>query len=132
MKLLRGTLRWMAVLWALSGLILLVAPGWVVRSAMSQGALGEDVWLRVAGAMSIALAAQMVLVSRRIEELWWWSWTFVLSEIATALVLVTSGSLGLPEGAASWPWWAAGIVHASFAASGVVALARAGTERSPV
>jgi hypothetical protein len=120
----------MAVLWALSGLILLVAPGWVVRS-MSQGALGEDAWLRVAGVMSIALAAQMVLVARRIEELWWWSWTFVLLEIATALVLVTSGLLGLPEGAASWPWWVVGVVHAGLAGSGIAALARAGTERSP-
>jgi hypothetical protein len=121
----------MAVLWALSGLILLVAPGWVAESAMSQGALGEDAWLRVAGVMSIALAAQMVLVTRRIEELWWWSWTFVLLEMATALVLVVSGLVGLPEGAASWPWWAVGVVHAGLAGSGVTALARAGTERSP-
>jgi hypothetical protein len=121
----------MAVLWALSGLVLLVAPGWVGESAMSQGTLEEDAWLRIAGVMSIALAAQMVLVTRRIEELWWWSWTFVLLEIAMALVLVASGLFGLPEEAEAWPWWAAGIVHAGLAGAGIFALARAGMERSP-
>lgn len=130
MKLLRAALRWQAVLWAAFGLVLIVAPGWLVESALDQPPLGEDAWLRATGVMAIALAGQMVLIGHRIEELWWWSWTFVLLEVGTALVFLLSALVGLPEGAA-WSWWALVAVNAGFAVLLVVALARAGTERSP-
>ena len=132
MKLLRRTLRWQAGLWALSGVALLVAPRWVVEGVMGQPPIGEDVWIRAAGVMAIALAGQMVLVGNRIEELWWWSWTFAILEIGTALVFAVAGLVGLPEGAPAWPWWALGLVNGALGLLQVTALARAGTERSPV
>lgn len=132
MKPLRLVLRWQAVLWALSGLVVVAAPGWVVEVGLGQPALGEDAWPRLAGVLSIALAAQMVLVARRIEELWWWSWTFVLLEVATALVVLLNAPAGLPPGAAAWPWWTLGTVNATLAVLEIAALAKAGTERSPV
>jgi len=131
-RLLRSTLRWQAVLWAVSGALLLFAPGWLVEVVLGQPPLGEDAWLRLAGVASIALAAQMVLVARGVEELWWWSWTFVLLEVATALVAVLNALVGLSPGAAAWPWWILGIVSAGLAALEIAALAKAGTERSPV
>ena len=131
MKLLRVALRWQAVIWAATGAALVLAPGWVVESAMSQPPLGQDAWLRFTGVAAVALAAQMVLVGNRIEEHWWWSWTFALLEIASATVLVTAGVIGRPPDAATWTWWAVGGVHALVAAVEVAALARAGTERSP-
>jgi hypothetical protein len=130
-KLLRRTLRWQAALWAVSGAVLLVAPGWLVETALDQPPLGEDAWLRVTGVLAIAMAAQMVLVGHRVEELWWWSWTFVFLEVATAAVFLTNALVGLPEGAAAWPWWALALVNGALGAAQVVGLARAGTERSP-
>jgi hypothetical protein len=131
-NLLRPVLRWQAVLWAAFGLLLVVAPGWLVEVVFDQPALGEDAWLRVAGVMAIALAGQMVLVGHRIEELWWWTWTFVLLEVGTAVVFVLNALVGLPEGAAAWPWWALGAVNAAFGLLELDGLAKAGTERPAV
>jgi hypothetical protein len=131
-NLLRRILTWQAVLWAAFGLALVVAPGWVVETLLDQPALGEDAWLHAAGVMAIALAGQMVLVLRRIEDLWWWTWTFVILEIFTALVFVLNAIVGLPDGATAWPWWVLGGVNGTVAALEVAALAHAGTERSAV
>lgn len=132
MRLLRRTLRWQAVLWFAFGLVLLIAPGWLVEVVLDQPALGEDAWLRAGGAMAVALAGQMVLVGRAIEEAWWWSWTFVILEVVTALIFLANAVAGVPRGGAAWPWWLLGIVNAAIAAVEIAALAKAGTERSPV
>jgi hypothetical protein len=131
-KLLRATLRWQAVLWAVFGLVLLVAPAWLLEAVFDQPPLGEDAWLRAAGILSIAIAGQMVLVGRRIEELWWWSWTFVFLEVGVAVVFLVNALVGLPEGASVWPWWGLGALNAGYATLQIAALAKAGTERSPV
>jgi cell division protein FtsW (lipid II flippase) len=130
-KLLRRVLVWQAALWAGFGLVLLVAPGWVIETVFDQPPLGEEAWLRVSGVMAIALAGMMVLVSHRVEDLWWWSWAFVILEVASALVLVLNALVGVPEGAASWPWWLLAGVNAGFALIELAALARIGTERPP-
>jgi hypothetical protein len=129
---LRRVLGWQAAAWGLAGAWLLVAPRWVVETALDQPPVGEEAWLRVAGVMAIALSAQMVLVSRRIEDLWWWSWTFVLLDLGVAVVFALNALLGLPEGVPAWPWWALAAVNAAFAALDLAAIAKAGTERSPV
>jgi cell division protein FtsW (lipid II flippase) len=131
-KLLRRALVWQAALWAAFGLVLMIAPGWVIESVLDQPPLGEEAWLRVSGVMAIALAGLMVLVSHRIEELWWWSWAFVILALASTAVLVLNALVGVPEGAASWPWWALAGVNAGFALIELTALARIGTERPPV
>jgi hypothetical protein len=81
--------------------------------------------------MAIALAAQMVLVVRRIEDLWWWSWTFVILEVLTALVFVINALVGVADGSPAWPWWLLGGVSGAVAAIGIWALAKTGTERPP-
>ena len=131
MKLLRRVLVWQAALWASFGLVLLIAPGWVIETVFDQPPLGEEAWLRVAGVMAIALGGMMVLVSHRAEDLWWWSWTFVLLEVGASVVLVLNALVGVPEGAASWPWWLLAGVNAGFALIELAALARIGTERPP-
>ena len=132
MRLLRRVLIWQAAAWAAFGLILLIAPGWVIESVFDQPPLGEEAWLRVSGVMAIALAGLMVLVSHRVEDLWWWSWTFVILAVASTVVLVLNALVGVPEGAATWPWWALAGVNAGFALIELAALARIGTERPPV
>jgi peptidoglycan/LPS O-acetylase OafA/YrhL len=131
-KLLRRVLVWQATLWAGFGLVLLIAPGWVIETVFDQPPLGEEAWLRVAGVMAIALGGVMVLVSHRVEDLWWWAWTFVLLEVGSSVVLVLNALVGVPEGAASWPWWLLAGVNAGFALIELSALARIGTERPPV
>jgi cell division protein FtsW (lipid II flippase) len=130
-KLLRRVLVWQAALWAGFGLVLVIAPGWVVETVFDQPPLGEEAWLRVSGVMAIALAGMMVLVSHRVEDLWWWSWTFVILEVASSVVLVLNALVGVPEGAASWPWWLLAGVNAGFAVIELAALARIGGERPP-
>src|SRR3954470_24731646 len=97
-----------------------------------QGPVTEDAWFRVLGVSAVVLAAQMILVARKLEDLWWWSWSFVMLELGTAMVFGLTAAFGVPEGAAVWPWWTLAAVNAAFGALEVVGLARAGTERSPV
>jgi hypothetical protein len=131
MAMLRTVLRWQAVLWAVSGVALAAIPGTIVEGPLAQAPTGEGAWLRLLGVAGIVLAAQIVLVGRRLEELWWWTWSFVLLEAGVALVALTAGVLGRPEGSATWPWLTLGVVSLAFAALDVTGLARAGTERSP-
>jgi len=128
---LRRVLIWQAALWAGFGLILVIAPGWVIESVFDQPPLGEEAWIRVSGVMAIALAGLMVLVANRVEDLWWWSWSFVILAVASTVVLVLNALVGVPEGSPAWPWWLLGGVNAAFALIELGALARIGTERPP-
>lgn len=132
MTLLRRVLLWQAALWGLCGVALAVAPGTVVEGLLDQTPAIATSWLRMLGVAAVVLAAQMVLVGRKIEDLWWWSWSFVILETGTALIAVLTAAFAVPEGAASWPWWLLGAVDAGLAVAGVTALAKAGMERSPV
>jgi hypothetical protein len=130
--LLRRALVWQAVAWGLAGVGLLVAPRWIVEGIFDQPSVGEEAWLRVAGIMAVALAAQIVLVARRIEDLWWWSWTFALLDLGVAAVFALNALFGLPEGVPSWPWWGLAALSGGFAALDLAGIAKAGTERSPL
>ena len=128
MKLLGATLIWQAVLWAIAGVALVIAPGWVAESLFGQPPV-EDAWLRAFGVASVCLAAQMVLVGRRLEELWWWTWTFVLLELGTAVVFAATALVGAPSGAPTWPWWFLAVLNATFGWLLITGLATTGTER---
>ncbi len=130
-KLLRTTLFVRAALWALWGLVTGIVPRWLARTVLSQPPLGEYAWVRAAAVMAVVLAMLMVLVAQRLEELWWWSWAFVLLELGTAAVLVLNALAGLPTHAAAWPWWAGGAVSAAFAALLLLALGQIGMRRQP-
>jgi hypothetical protein len=130
--LLRRALVWQAVAWALAGVGLLVAPRWIVETLFDQPPIGEEAWLRVAGLMAVALAAQIVLVTRRIEDLWWWSWTFALLDLGVAAIAALNALVGLPDGAPSWPWWGLAALSAGFGALDIAGIAKTGTERSPL
>jgi uncharacterized membrane protein YeiH len=127
-KLLGATLSWQAVLWAIAGAALVIAPGWVTEVLFDQPPI-EDAWLRALGVASVCLAAQMVLVRRKLEELWWWSWTFVLLELGTAVVFAATALVGAPSGAPTWPWWFLAVLNATFGGLLIAGLATTGTER---
>jgi hypothetical protein len=130
--LLRNVLRWQATASAISGLALVFIPGVVVEGAMAQPPLQEGAWVRLLGVAAVALAAQMVLVQRRVEDLWWWTWSFVALEAAVGVVFLLNALLDVPTGAPSWPWWAGAGISLAWAGLDVAGLARAGTERSPL
>ncbi len=74
----------------------------------------EEAWLRLVGVDSFGLAMVMVLVAHRIEELWWWSWSFALVTAGTAVVVVLNAAFGLAPGESSALWWLFSLVAAGF------------------
>jgi hypothetical protein len=128
---LRNVLRLQAVVWVLAGLALMAAPGVIIDRWLDQPPELDAVWLRLLGLACVVLAAQMILVVRKLDDIWWWSWSFVLLEIGTLLIAALHLAAGLDPHAQAWPWWALVAATAAFAAGLVVGLAKAGTERSP-
>jgi len=128
-KLLRRLLKVQAILWAAWGLLALALPRWLVESAMGQPALGDDVWLRSIGVVSLVLALLMVLVSQKLDEVWWWSWAFAVADIGLATLCVLHALFGLPDGGAAWPWWVLGALNALLGAGLLVGMAEAGQEK---
>ena len=129
MKLLRRLLKVQAILWAAWGLLALVAPRWLVETVMGQPALGDAVWLQSIGVLSLVLALLMVLVSQKLDDVWWWSWAFAVADVGLGTVCVLHALFGLPEGAAAWPWWTLGAVNAVLGAGLLVGMADAGQEK---
>jgi hypothetical protein len=128
MTLLRRTLSVGALLLLGFSIPLLVIPGPLVEGLLGQ-APTEDVWLRLLGAAGIALAMFHVLILRKLEDLWWWTWAFVVFDGSSALIALLHAALGLSAGSSAWPWWLYGAGSAAFAVVYVAGLARAGQER---
>ena len=89
-------------------------------------------YVRVAGICSLSLAMVMVLLSRRLAELWWWSWAFVVAAGGTALVALLNALFGLPDGASPVLWWLFAGASTAFTVGLLAGLAKAGTERPPL
>jgi hypothetical protein len=129
MALLRRSLYLDALLAELSGLAFLAVPRFVVTTLLAQPSYPDYAWVRLLGVALIALGLLMVLVAHRIEELWWWSWAFVILEAGTGFVLVLHAAFGLPAGAAPWAWGVMAARSWAFAFGLLGGLARAGAER---
>ena len=61
--------------------------------------------MRLFGVQALSLAMLMVLVARRIEELWWWSWAFAFVAVVTASVVLLNAAFGLGPHESSVLWW---------------------------
>ena len=129
MTFLRRTLSAQAALWAVFGLVVGIAPGWLLETVARQPAFTDDAWLRAVGVMAIVLALLMVLVSQRLEDVWWWAWAFVVLEAGLATVFMLHALFGLPEGAPSWSWWFLASVSGLFGAIDLVGLGLAAQEK---
>jgi hypothetical protein len=128
-SLLRRALGLGAMLLAATSLALLIAPGWVVGRMLDQAATPGDVWLRLLGAAAFSLALVHVLILRKLEDLWWWTWALIAFDGLSAVIAILHAVAGLPDGSAAWPWWVAGAVSVLFTAVYLVGLARAGQEK---
>jgi hypothetical protein len=129
MSLLRRALGVGAVLLLVLAAPLVVFPRAIVETVMGQGQTPDVVWIRLFGAAGLALALFHVLILRKLDDLWWWCWAFVIFDGLTSLIVILHVSTGLPDGSAAWPWWIFGASSALFMALYVVGLAKAGQEK---
>jgi hypothetical protein len=129
MRILRRVLYLDALLSALLGLALAMAPGFAIVTVLGQPAAPDWALVRILGISLFTVALLMVLVAQRVEELWWWSWAFVIQGVGVAVVSTLHPLFGLPQGAASWPWWLLAAVVWALVLGYLWGLARAGIER---
>ena len=131
-SILRRVLYLDALTSAVVGVLLAAVPGFLMETVFGQPPSPDNELHRLLGVAFTLASLQMVLVGHRVEEVWWWCWAFVFFEAGTALVSLLNAALGLPAGAAAWPWWTLGLVSLGFAAAFVWGIGRAGIERPPL
>lgn len=129
MNLLRRALGIGALLLFLLSAPLVAIPQTIVEGVMGQAVTPDAVWIRLFGAAGIALALFHVLISRKLEDLWWWCWALVIFNGLISLIALIHVSIGLSDGSAAWPWWLLGATAALFTALYVIGLAKAGQEK---
>lgn len=131
MELLRRVLIIQAGVWAACGLAIAIAPRFVLVTLFDLPALPDQGYVRVAGIFSFCLALLMVLIARRLAELWWFTWAFVIASAGSALVATLNASFGLPDGASPLLWWLFAAASTAFTVGLLAGLAKTGTERPP-
>ena len=81
--------------------------------------------------LSFSVSLLMVLVARRITELWWFAWAFVIATAGCAIVATLNALFGLPDGAPLlWGMFAA--VSTAFTVGQLAGQAKTGSERPPL
>ena len=130
MSALRRTLYLGAAFMALFGLLFVTAPRFFLVVVLGQIELPDYVPPRLAGVGALVGAMLMVLVAHRIEDVWWWSWAFVIGAAGFALISLLRAVFG-PPGASVLPWWLLAVGSAAFGVSLVWGLFLASQERPP-
>jgi len=129
MDLLRRALGVGAVSLVLLTAPLVVVPRPIVEGILGQSPIGDDVWIRLFGAGGVALGLIHVLIIRKLEDLWWWCWAFVVFHGSASLISLSHAAIGMPAGSAAWPWWLFGGAAAVLTSLYLVGLAKAGQEK---
>jgi len=130
-RLLQRVLLLMALVWAVCGAAIAMAPGFTLVTLFDLPEPPDFGYVRVAGVLSFSLALLMVMISRRLTELWWFSWAFVIAAAGTAIAAAATALVGLPEDASSLLWWLFAAASTSFTIGLLAGLAKSGTERPP-
>jgi hypothetical protein len=118
-----------AAVWAICGVAIAVAPGLVLVTMFDLAPLGDDGYVRIAGLFSFSLSLLMVLVARRLAELWWFAWAFVIATAGSAMIAGLNAMFGLPDGASPLVWWLFAAASSVFTLGLLAGLAKTGTER---
>jgi len=127
MAILRRALLAFAGVWALCGLAIAVVPRWLLVSWFDQVPYPDYTYVRVCGIAALGSAALALMISRRLDEVWWWSWAFV---IETGLTTLATGLHALLSGAAgTWFWWLFAVTNGALTAGLLLGIARAGVEK---
>ena len=127
MAILRRALLLFAAVWAVCGIGIAVVPRWLLVTWFDQPAYPDYTYVRVCGVAALGSAALALMISRRLDDVWWWSWAFVLEAGATALV--TGLHALFVGGGGAWFWWIFAIGNGALAAFLVAGIARAGVEK---
>jgi len=130
-ELLRRVLILQAAVWAACGVAVAVAPGFVLVTLFDLAPLPDSGYVRIAGIFSFSLALLMVLVARRVAELWWFAWAFVIAAAGSAIVASLNAAFGLSDGASPLLWWLFAATSTAFTVGLLTGLAKTGTERPP-
>jgi len=118
-----------AAVWATCGVAIAVAPGFVLVTIFDLAPLPDDGYVRIAGVFSFSLSMLMVLVARRLAELWWFTWAFVIASAGSATIAGLNAMFGLPDGASRLVWWLFAAASIGFTVGLLAGLAKTGTER---
>jgi hypothetical protein len=120
-----------AAVWAVAGVVLAVAPRWVLTTLFDQPPLAENAWLRILGVEAAGLAMLMVLVARRLDDLWWWAWAFELVTLCVASVAALNAAFGLSPHEPALLWWLLTAAAVVLALALLVGLAGAARDNPP-
>jgi hypothetical protein len=132
MPLLRRTLYAMAAVWGGCGAALVAAPRWVLVGVFDQVSYPDYAYVRVAGVVSFAAALLMVITAQRLEEMWVFTWAFVVAGAGTFAVALANAAWGRPDGSDPMLWWLFAALSLVFTAGLLAGLAKTGTERPPI
>src|SRR5204862_6490757 len=98
---LRRTLYLGAALTAVFGLALAVAPHWSIVTVGNQPPYPDYAGARVLGVGAFSSALLMTMIGNHVEQIWWWSWAFVIQAGGIALVALFRALAGGAAGV----WW---------------------------
>jgi hypothetical protein len=129
MTVLRRALGLGAVVLLLLAVPLVLVPRTVEESLLGRAPIGDDVWIRLTGVACFTLALFHVLIVRKLDDVWWWTWALVVFDGSVAVIALMHAAVGLPDGSAAWPWWLFGVTAAVFTVLYLIGLARAGAEK---
>lgn len=99
----------------MAGLALAIAPRVTLQTIFGQPHFYDAAWLRLLGLQTMCLAMLMVLVGHRIQELWWWSWAFELTNVALSVLVVLNAAFGRAPGEPALLWWVFSLIALGFA-----------------
>ena len=131
MDLLRRVMIFQATVCAACGVTVAVAPRFVLVTMFDLPPQSDIGYVRIAGVFSLSLSMLMVLVARRLAELWWFAWAFVIASAGSAIVAALNALFGLPDGVSPLLWWVFATVSTAFTVGLLAGLAKTGTERPP-
>jgi hypothetical protein len=131
-RLLKRVLVLQSVVWAVCGVAIAVVPRFVLETMFRLEPLADVAYVRIAGIFAFALSLLMVLVARRLEELWWFAWAFVIAAAASAVVALLNALVGVPEGSPPLLWWLFAAASTAFTVGLLAGLAKSGVERPPI
>lgn len=128
MNSLRRSLYLGAAFMALTGLLFALAPRFFLVAVLRQLELPDYAGVRLGGVGAVVGAMLMVLVAHKVEDVWWWSWAFVIGAAGFAVVSLVRAIFG-PSGASVLPWWLLAASSLAFGAALVWGLYLASQER---
>jgi hypothetical protein len=128
--LLKRTLYWEAGLLAAGGLFAALFPAWLLQTLFAQPPEPLP-WVRIAGVQALGFAMLAVVLARRLEQLWWACWAYVVTSAGIAVVTAGHALFGLPDGVSPVLWWLMAVESVALVAALLIGLAKAGTERDP-